>query len=361
MTPTKHKFMLEMHTADGDVLGRTPVEMDWQPAFEFAHFQAIREGRLPAVTVSPPSAIEPVWDSKSGQPFISGVLVVLDAADGEPCSAVVHTDYFNAAARDASAQYVEDGRLKAGETFRYRVTAFAVDAPPPETPPGPGLEMEAVAQPLSIIDTPLSEFLDKAVLVGQNDPDDVPVFVPHELVEQARALVNEAGDLETGGVLLGRLHRDTLHRDVIFIELTAQIPARHTRREATKLTFTPETWAAAQAVLDLRGAGESIEGWWHSHPNWCRDCDPQRQKVCPLGGIFFSADDVSVQRTVFFRAHHLGLLLTNRSAGIVPSLFGWRRGTVASRAFHMLGVPDHAGGHLPEVTATVGGTERAHD
>ncbi len=359
--PESHdQYVLELYGDNGDALGRTPVEMDWLPAIEYAHFSAIRAGTLPAVTVAPPSRVEPIWDSDSGKPYISGVRIVLEATGGS-LSAEVPTEYFNAVAREASAEYVTDGRLKAGQTFRYRVTVFAADARGGPAPAEPGPEVEAVEQALSILDTPLAGFLDKAFLVGHDDPDDVPVFVPHQIIEEAQGLVREAGEVETGGVLLGRLHRDTNHRQTIFVELTAQIPAAHTRREATRLTFTPDTWAAAQAALDLRNAGESILGWWHSHPNWCRNCDPARQKVCPLGGIFFSSDDLSVQRTVFFRAYHLGLLLSDRRAGIIPALFGWKRGTVTSRAFHLLGSPDPAPARDLQITATIGGVERAHD
>ncbi len=359
--PESHdQYVLELYGDNGDALGRTPVEMDWLPAIEYAHFSAIRAGTLPAVTVAPPSRVEPIWDSDSGKPYISGVRIVLEVTGG--ClSAVVPTEYFNAVAREASAEYVADGRLKTGQTFRYRVTVFAADARGDPAPAEPGPEMEAVEQALCILNTPLAGFLDKAFPVGDDDPDDVPVFVRHQIIEEAQGLVRQADDVETGGVLLGRLHRDTDRSHSIFVELTAQIPAAHTRREATRLTFTPDTWAAAQAALDLRNAGESILGWWHSHPNWCRNCDPARQKVCPLGGIFFSSDDLSVQRTVFPRASHLGLLLSDRRGGIIPALFGWKRGTVASRAFHLLGSPDLAPARDLQSTATIGGPERAHD
>ncbi|MHC4590116.1 MAG: hypothetical protein ACYTE6_05520 [Planctomycetota bacterium] len=362
MSDLKYRYVLEFYGDDASALGRTPVTVDWAPAVEYAHFAGIRAGALPAVTAAPPNTIEPIWDVSLGTPHVAGVRVALEAGGDVPFTADVPLEYFNGAARNASAEYVKDGRLKAGQTFRYRPMAFPADAPAAEAPaPGCGLEVEAVPQPLVFHDTPMAPLLDEALLVGHDEPEDMPVFVPHRLLEETRRLVREAGAVEVGGVLLGRLHRDTARRDVLFIELTAQLPARHTQSHATKLTFTSETWAAARDALALRNAGEAIQGWWHSHPNWCLNCEPERQKVCPLRGVFFSSDDVAVQRAVFPRAHHLGLLLSDRPAGIIPALFGWRRGSVEARSFHLLHAPSPPPARELAVTPSIGGDEHAHE
>jgi proteasome lid subunit RPN8/RPN11 len=338
------------------------VTVDWLPAIEYAHFAGIRAGALPAATAPPPSRLDPIWEADSGPPFVTGVRVGFEVDGGVPFTADVPSAYFNAAAREASAAYVKDGRLEGGQNFRYRVTAFPVDAPAAEAPAqGSGLEIEAVPQPLAVLDTPIARFLDEALLIGHDDADDMPVFVPHRLLEETRHRVREADDVEIGGVLLGRLHRDPTRRDVLFVELTAQLPAHHTHGNAAKLTFTPDTWAAARDALALRNDGESILGWYHSHPDWCKNCDADRQAVCPLRGIFFSADDVAVQRTVFPRAYHLGLLLSNRPAGIIPALFGWRFGSVVARSFHLLHAPGPPPSRELAATPSIGGSERAHD
>jgi hypothetical protein len=362
MPDLKYRFVLELYDEDGAALGRSPVTPDWLPAVEHAHFSAIRQERLPAVTAVPPSTIEPRWDPDSGEPYVTAVRVVLTPADGEPFSVEVPVDYFGTSAQQASAAYVKAGKLKAGDTFQYRVTAFAGE-PPGDTarpPARAGVVVEEVPQPLPMVETALEPFLAASVLAGQDDPEDVSVFVPYPVIEQARARVREAPEVETGGILLGRLHRDPVRRDVVFIELSAQIPAIHTDRQAAKLTFTPQTWAAARAALDLRASDEAILGWWHSHPDWCKKCPPDKRKVCPLNGIFFSNDDCRLHRAVFPRAYHLGLLLSDREAGIIPTMFGWRRGMIASRAYHLLAPPDPALGRQPALTTTIGGTEHAH-
>ena len=45
--PESHdQYVLEFYGDNGDALGRTPVEMDWLPAVEYAHFSAIRAEKV---------------------------------------------------------------------------------------------------------------------------------------------------------------------------------------------------------------------------------------------------------------------------------------------------------------------------
>ena len=359
MPQIHHQFVLELSKPDGPSIGRAAVTIDWLPAVEHAHFSAIAAGVLPAVTATPPCVIEPVWDPAQGRPYVDGVYVVMDPG-GAQYRADIPLEYFGASAQAASSKFVKDGALTEGETFRYRVTAFPAGTPA-EGPAEPGTEVvvEEVAQPLGVLEAPLRTLLDESVLVGTQEPGDVPVFLPHRLLQDASALVREAGDEETGGVLVGQLQRDTACPDVVCVRLSAQIPALHARREATRLTFTPDTWAAVRAALELRDADEAILGWWHSHPNWCRNCATDRKKVCPLNRVFFSKDDCDLHRTVFARAYQLGLLLSVRDDGIIPALFGWRRGIITARSFHLLDSPAPDETPAPAVTATIGGSERA--
>ena len=113
------------------------------------------------------------------------------------------------------------------------------------------------------------------------DGDDLPVFVAEALVEQALARVRQAGAMETAGILLGRLHRDP--GGIIFLELTAQLPASGTEAREMKVTFTPDTWAAARDALRLRQSDEAVMGWWHSHPYWCKACSCAQQAFVRAG------------------------------------------------------------------------------
>jgi proteasome lid subunit RPN8/RPN11 len=355
------RFVLQLDDERGDRLGQAPFDPDWLPAVEHARFCAIRSRRLPATTPTPPARIEPVWHTDDGPPTVACVrLLLLDA--GPECRTEIPLDYFRAQAQIASRQLVDRGLLRIGDVFRYRVCAFPApgrDRGTGDDPHATGLEVRDLPSPLHISDTPVEPYLDRSLLVGDDDPEDPPVFLPQRLLEEAQGLVRETIDTETGGILIGQLHRDTVDRAMVFVELTALVPARHADRQAMKLTFTPRTWSDARAALALRGRREAIVGWWHSHPDWCKDCDPQRQVRCPLRTVFFSSDDVALHRTVFPGAHQLGLLLSVRAARIIPALFGWRRGVVTHRGYHLTGeraAPEAPG---PAQAATVGGNEHA--
>ena len=136
------------------------------------------------------------------------------------------------------------------------------------------------------------------------------------MIEETVELMVRAGGKETGGILIGHLHRDPGRRQ-LFLEVTAQIPAQHAEQELARLTFTPETWTAVDAALALRGKGEIQLGWWHSHPasHWCDDCPPETRRRCKSAGApsgdFFSAHDVALHRTVFPRAYSIALVLSD--------------------------------------------------
>jgi hypothetical protein len=154
-----------------------------------------------------------------------------------------------------------------------------------------------------------------------------------EVVSLARGVCGE-----TGGILAGHLHRDG-SRPEVFLEVTAQIPATHAPSELCKLTFTPETWAAADAALRLRNKQEIYVGWWHSHParQWCDECPEEKRSACRVTGEFFSAHDESLHRCCFPRGYSLALVISDSySTGLTAPLFGWRNGLIVPRGFFIL-------------------------
>jgi hypothetical protein len=170
----------------------------------------------------------------------------------------------------------------------------------------------------------------------------MPLFIPQRVLAEAKALSKEAGAKETGGILIGHLGRDSQLPE-IFAQVTAQIPARHTEASLTSLTFTSETWTAVRNALDLRRKGELMLGWWHSHPvrEWCKDCSAESQKACAMAVDFFSAHDHALHRTVFPRAYSVALVVNDLSENDATfSMFGWRRGLLESRGFHLTGATE---------------------
>lgn len=333
-----YRYALEHFTGEGRSLGQTLVTPDFGPAREWAYFEAVRRGALPLVTAPAGGAVEPLWSDELGPPHLRGIRV----AGSEFGSA-----YFLELAQRQAAAYVERGELARGDRYRYRVCAYPVE---PEPEAAPAFAVEALAEPIALGGGALAERLAASDAVGEHDALDAPVFVADLVLREVCALAEQAGELETGGVLFGRLHRDATAAEV-FAEVTAQIPARHAEARGTSFAFTPETWAAADAALVLRGAGEIMLGWWHSHPWFCRRCPEERRRECVFAEPSFSAEDVHLHRTCFPQAWQLALLVSDLGAlgsghgelgsghgprGRVPTLYGWRRGKVEERGFRKL-------------------------
>jgi len=333
-----YRYALELQREDNTALGQFATTPDMVPAAEWARFEALREGKSFATQAGTVTTFEPVWDPARGEPYVGSIRVILSANGYGETSCEIPIQYFKAAAQQASQSLVEKKVLKAGERFEYSVLAFAgANAPPPRR--GPAFTVEEVPTPLALKPASLAEFLGRAAAFGTQEDTDPYVFVPQEVIDEASTMTRKAEANEIGGLLLGRVCQDP-DRRTLFIEVSTMIPAKHTLSETTKLTFTAETWAAANAAIQLRGGSDQLIGWMHSHPGnkyWCSEkCSVEARRLCPFGKSFFSSEDVLFQRTVFPMAYAVALLITNTVDGLQYATFGWRRGIVAQRAFHIL-------------------------
>lgn len=348
---------------DGTSLGAVPIEVDWGPALEWAHFSGVRRGTLEAVSSPRGGSIEPLWDPSRGQPMVRALRAVASTSGGSgEVACEIPFSYFHDLALRGSDRLLAEGLLKRGEAFRYAVCAFAVDArlSPVSVTEAQGLQiefedLEERPQELALEVRPLEAYSERSMACGgKSAPADIPVFIPQQVTEEALELCQSANGLETGGVFVGYLRRAAEGNEV-FVEVSAQIPAVHTESKTTRLTFTPETWSAVRAAMELRGQCELMVGWWHYHPNWCAGCPPERAERCPISSDFFSFDDRHLHRTCFPRAYQMAMLFSDHSgSGMNASLFAWRQGTLVSRGFHVLagdapglgdsGVGDRTGG-----------------
>jgi len=320
---------------DGTEVGQVPIQVDWEPAREFARLTALARG-LPADSAFLLDCeFHPVWHPERGQPFVAAIEVT--ARSGE-IRETVSMDYFSEAARAVTKRLVSEEALKKGDLVRCLPVAFA--EPPSDSiltrrgrPLPPRIPVRAGS---------LEKHRENDSLSGTTDAE-LPVFVPRVVLDQAAAQTEQETGRETGGILIGHLRRDEESND-LFVEVTAQIPARHTESTSSKLTFTPETWSDVQAALTLRGQGEIMVGWWHSHPvwAWCKDCEPEKRAHCALAEGFLSEDDRLLHRTVFPRAYSVALVVNDRESGTTFSLFGWNRGLIAGREFPASAEVEHA-------------------
>ena len=369
---TRYRYAILMFDGENASLGQVPIKPDWEPALEWARLQALRRhGRGPAGGATardgaapgpaPATAIEPLWH-EDGAPYIRGFQVREVAAngDGEPCELSLR--YFHDDAAAAAKQWMEDGKLERGASYRYAACAFPSEPESEQSiverrPEHSVVERstarfvveELPARP-PLIESSLADLLrgTEPIDAGeeQRDAADSPasplegplpaVLLPARVLEEAADLARAAEGVETGGLLIGRLHHDPGAGELL-VEITAQLPARHTSGDATKLTFTAGTWTDARATLELRGKDEIMLGWWHSHPvrQWCGKCPLDRQRDCALARGFLSADDRALHRAIFPSAYSVALLASDVAFDDVSfSLFGWRQGRIERRGFH---------------------------
>jgi hypothetical protein len=326
-----HRFAAEAIHLDGHKIADYPLcEVDFEPAVQWAYLEGVRRGRLAPRSMPPPAHIEPVSCDERGAPYISGFAVRFP---GHRWQTQFDESTFRESVITDSQALVAQGLLQAGEQFNYRVCAFAADVIDEQTVNT--AEADFTLDPADEI-RPLrtAELPTQRSRHGSHwDPADLPVvFAPH-VIEEAVRLSSAAGELETGGMLLGNLRRGTAD---LFLEVTEIMTAPEAIATRTTLHFGPDTFAAVERLLALRKREEVIVGWWHRHPpELCSSaCPPERRAVCVYNEPFFSQADCDVHRTLFPQAHSQALLVsefTERPPSV--DLFAWRRGVVQARGY----------------------------
>jgi hypothetical protein len=330
-------YAIELLNDAGRAIGSVGVTPDWQPAVDWTHFDGVRAGILPAHARTDPGTIEPLWQTDLGAPYVRGFRVRVHAG-GQTAVREIPRRYLQRLASETAATLARRLGIAPETDLRWMVTARPAATSAAEvTDDGFAIAPDVRAWP--VVDTSLDAFFAAAMRVGTAD-EQLPVFFPPTVLEETHALARAAGDVETGGALLGRLHRDTAGRRELFVEVTAQLPARQTVATASTITFTAATWAAIQAEIARRGRDEILVGWHHSHCDWCRlrGCPLARRRTCSGANPFFSAEDVHLHTTLFPAGYQVALLVSDSAAtgGLTSSLYGWSEGLVAPRSFHVL-------------------------
>ncbi|MGA7341188.1 MAG: Mov34/MPN/PAD-1 family protein [Terracidiphilus sp.] len=332
-----YRFAVVLYGEDGNNLGTVPAKRDWEPEYEWTRFYFQRRGQLGLDGNGGASAVIPLWERTLGEPYCRGYRVQIEAPGGQPLGSDFPNTRFRDFASAAASRFVEQKKLREGELYTYTVVAHPA---PPEPRNAGGLSVANTSPSVPAQSASLASLLGRATPSGVIDIDDMPVFVSRRVLEEAAERTHAEEGTETGGILIGVLGRDPIAAE-IFAEVTAQIPAEHTSGSNVKLTFTPQTWAAADAALRLRRRGEIYLGYWHSHPvrTWCKGkaCTLEAQKKCRLAKDFFSADDEAVMRAAFPRAYSIAIVANDTAyTDLTFSLFGNREGITQPRGFYVL-------------------------
>ena len=342
MLQNEFQYYAELESTDGRRLGDVRLDVDWIPALRWAEFeQTVRSGNS-GVDDPAGSLVEPVWSSKGKPPYVCAVQIGREGNGASPLELSIL--YFFNAVSAASTQLVESGVLEKGQLFEYKIYALANEHSRKQSELN--IDVVPVVQAPDIDQIELAPIVAQATLrsvfgsadrkqASDTDTGTLPVFIPKNVLDEATAISQSADNIETGGVLVGKLCRDP--GGVLFLMVTAQIPAEHTTGTLASLRLTPETWVSVDAAIKLRNRREIALGWWHCHPFFCRNCTPEMRAYCKFSVPAFSAADRDVHREVFQQPWSIALLLSFLGDRL-PSydLFAWNRAQIEAVDFFTL-------------------------
>jgi len=337
-----HRYVAEIQIEGVPPLSTPALEIDWTPAVEWRHFQDVRRGTAPLTSVPGRARIQPRWDEQSGPPYVASIEV--SPFDGGAGAALeIPLRFLADPVHHAVGALVDAGRVGEGAKYTWRICAFGADTGDAEVAERDPFTVQEAPDASEALDARrLRDLLRHAVhhgpAPGNGAPHDFPLFLSQRVLDEAAGAATAAGELEAGGVLLGRPSRDADSGDLI-LAVTAQVPASEAIAEDASLRFTPQTWQAVSAALRLRRANERIVGWWHSHPRkvWvCHGCPAERRAKCPSNRPFFSGMDVSFHRAAFQGPLSVALLLSfHEDPAPRHDVFGWRQGMIAARDYYV--------------------------
>lgn len=120
-------------------------------------------------------------------------------------------------------------------------------------------------------------------------------------------------DIEVCGVLVGNVYHDP-SGPWLYIEKA--IEGNHATQRAAQVTFTADTWAHIQSIMDKDYPDKRILGWYHTHPGF---------------GIFLSDMDVFIQENFFPEPWQVAFVYDPKAKE--EGLFFWKEGKPDTEKF----------------------------
>jgi proteasome lid subunit RPN8/RPN11 len=340
--PATYQFRLEFWRRRGQSVAEVPLdEADFARATEAAFFDGLCRGRFPRY--DPPQAgvrFEPRFiHPEGGSPRTRGFEVVVPTPNGGEHRVEFPTRFFTSRAKRVFQELLESGRVPVNTLLLFHLAAYLDGGPRSAARPS-GITLEPVAATVPIR-AGLRQALGVTEAWDDPRPRDLPVLIPRRILEEAVAEAQRDPEREVGGILLGHLRRDPETAEM-FLEVACHVPAEETQATGASVTFTATTWARAREVAELRGEGEIIAGWVHSHPFLFDEPCPEPVPAELADEIlFFSTDDKFLMELTFPRPFMVALQTgieprLEKALGHLPvRLYGWRRGEIVSRGFEV--------------------------
>ncbi len=104
--------------------------------------------------------------------------------------------------------------------------------------------------------------------------DSIDIYVERKALEKARADGLKRGTkVEAGGIFVGKRYMDSVTGTHQCTEIVDYVPAEHTEQNVAELTFTADTWVAAQRATEAIATNANDPsivpiGWFHTHPGY---------------------------------------------------------------------------------------------
>jgi hypothetical protein len=93
----------------------------------------------------------------------------------------------------------------------------------------------------------------------------VSVLFSPEVYEAFTSTMVVDEDVEDGGFLAGRVHRDAEDPERFIVDVTTIMQAERTGASLLHFTFTGESFLRVGELLSRRGSEEQLVGWYHTH------------------------------------------------------------------------------------------------
>ena len=119
------------------------------------------------------------------------------------------------------------------------------------------------------------------------------VYMTQDVYAKIWSHINQTPNIESGGVLVGYPFK-TPDNAITFVVITAAIPQHSNNRSVGHFTVGPAEINAARLEMEQKYPGLITVGWYHSHPGH---------------GIFLSAQDMTIVRSIYNISWHIALVL----------------------------------------------------
>lgn len=243
------------------------------------------------------------------------------------------------------------------DTCFYFLSALPAEEKRPEES---GIQVRVRPNPVPLGTASLAEYRETSEPMSGNPKPDLdhgtdkgepmPIFVAPDAWRQAHELARRGGNKESGGILTGRLMRDTDSPEV-FLVVDACLEAEEAAEKEYSVSFSGETWSRIHRILEQRRQrldrpGEIIVGSVHGHNfmvgenaqgmSKCETCD--QRPLCCQTTAFASPSDMEWHKVHFTGQPWCVLLVWGWNARRVEEwrLYGLSGAVLAPRGLYQL-------------------------